>query len=164
MKTISQQTRRKLDIQGFDKVEEHLLCQTASWLRFAFALCTIFAGLGTILASYTILFILVPIAALGAVFTTHPFDLIYNYGIRHIMGTPALPKRGAPNRFACGLGSVWLIVTALMFQTNNNTIGYILGASLTIVGLLVSTIDFCIPSIIYRSVFGFPSKREEAKA
>ena len=103
-------------------------------------MCTLFAALGTILASYTMLYVLVPIAALGAIFTTHPFDLIYNYGIRHIAGTPALPKRGAPGRFACGLGSVWLIVTALMFQTGNNTIGYILGASLTIVGLLVSTI------------------------
>ncbi len=141
MKTISTVTRRRLDLQGFTDVNENLLNQTASWLRLAFALCTLLAGLGTILASYTILYILVPIAALGAIFNTHPFDLIYNYGIRYITGTPALPKRGAPGRFACGLGSVWLIVTALMFQMGNNTIGYIiLGASLTIVGLLVSTI------------------------
>jgi hypothetical protein len=161
MKTISTVTRRRLDIQGFTDVNENLLEQTASWLRFAFAMCTIFAALGTTLAFYTMLYILVPIAALGAIFTTHPFDLIYNYGIRHIAGTPALPKRGAPGRFACGLGSVWLIATAWMFQTGNNTIGYILGASLTIVGLLVSTIDYCIPSLIYRSIFGFPPKRND---
>lgn len=159
MKTISAITRRRLDIQGFTDIDENLLKQTASWLRFAFALCTILAALGTALASYTVLYILVPIAALGAIFPVHPFDLIYNYGIRYIKGTPALPKRGAPNRFACGLGSVWLIVTAFMFQSGSNTIGYILGASLTLVGLLVSTIDFCIPSLIYRSIFGFPPKR-----
>ncbi len=160
MKPISTVTRRRLDIQGFTEVDENLLTQTSRWLRFAFAMCTSFAGLGTILASYTILYILVPIAALGAIFSTHPFDLIYNYGIRHITGTPSLPKRGAPSRFACGLGSVWLIVTALMFQTGNITAGYILGTLLTLVGVLVSSIDFCIPSLIYRSMFGFPPKRK----
>jgi hypothetical protein len=159
MKNISPVTRRRLDIQGFTDADENLLTQTASWLRFAFALCTILAGLGTVLASTTVLYILVPIAALGAIFSTHPFDLIYNYEIRHITQTPSLPKRGAPSRFACGLGSVWLVVTALMFQSGNMTIGYILGASLTFVGALVSTIDFCIPSLIYRSIFGFPPKR-----
>lgn len=161
MKTISTVTRRRLDIQEFTEVDENLLEQTSSWLRFTFVMCTSFAGLGTILASYSILYILVPIAALGAIFSTHPFDLIYNYGIRHITGTPALPKSGAPSRFACGLGSVWLIVTSLMLQTGNNTFGYILGTSLTIVGLLVCTIDFCIPSLILRSIFGFPPKRND---
>jgi hypothetical protein len=156
---ISPVTRRRLDIQGFTDVEENLLKQTASWLRFPFVLCTILAALGTVLASPTFLYVLTPFAALAAIFPTHPFDLIYNYGIRHLTKTPALPKRGAPSRFACGLGSVWLIVTAITFQAGNPTIGYILGGSLTFVALLVSTINFCIPSIIYRSIFGFPPKR-----
>ncbi len=164
MKTISVVTRRRLDIQGFTDVDENLLIQTAGWLRFAFALCTVLAGTGTALALPTLLFILVPIAALGAIFPVHPLDLIYNYGIRHITKTPQLPKRGAPNRFACGLGSVWLIVTALMFQYGYYMVGYILGAALTFVGLLVSTINFCIPSIIFRSIFGFPPKRNYIKS
>jgi hypothetical protein len=159
MKNISAVTRRRLEIQGFTDVDETILNQTSSWLKFAFALCTILAAIGTVLASPVILFCLAPIAALGAIFTVHPFDLIYNYGIRHITKTSPLPKRGAPNRFACGLAAIWLIVTALMFLDGNFTIGYILGGSLTIVGLLVGTIDFCIPSIIYRSIFGFPPKR-----
>jgi len=41
--------------------------------------------------------------------------------------------------------------------------GYILGGLLVLVEVLVSTIHFCIPSLIYRSVFGFPSKTEEEK-
>ena len=163
MDNISSVTRRRLDIQGFTDVDENLLKQTASWLRFSFALCTILAALGTVFASPVFLYILTPFAALGAIFPVHPFDLIYNYGIRHLTKTPKLPKRGAPNRFACGLGAVWLIVTALMFQEGNLTIGYILGGSLTFVALLVSTINFCIPSIIYRRIFGFPPKREYSK-
>ena len=159
MNTISSVTRRRLDIQGFTDVDENLLKQTASWLRFPFALCTILAALGTVFASPVFLYMLTPFAALATIFPVHPFDLIYNYGVRHLTKTPKLPKRGAPSRFACGLGSVWLIVTAFMFQEGNLTIGYILGGSLTFVALLVSTINFCIPSIIYKSIFGFPPKR-----
>jgi len=156
---ISSVTRRRLDIQGFTDVDENLLKQTASWLRFPFALCTILAALGTVFASPVFLYIFTPFAALAAIFPVHPFDLIYNYGIRHLTKTPKLPQRGAPSRFACGLGSVWLIVTAITFQEGNLLVGYILGGSLTFVALLVSTINFCIPSIIYRSIFGFPPKR-----
>ena len=94
-----------------------------------------------------------PIAALGAIFPVHPFDLIYNYGIRRFTHTQPLPKRGAPSRFACGLGTVWLIVTAWTFYTGATLTGYILGGALVVVGLLVSTIDFCIPSIIYSAIF-----------
>ena len=159
MNNISSVTRRRLDIQGFTDVDENLLEQTVNWLRFAFALCTILAALGTVFASPIFLYVLATIAALAAISPVHPFDLIYNYGIRYLTNTPQLPKRGAPSRFACGLGSIWLIVTALMFQGGNLTIGYILGGSLTFVALLVSTINFCIPSIIYRSIFGFPPKR-----
>jgi hypothetical protein len=35
---------------------------------------------------------------------------------------------------------------------------------LTFVGLLVSTTDICIPSLIYRTLFGFPPKSGNDKA
>jgi hypothetical protein len=35
---------------------------------------------------------LVPFAALGAILPGHPFDVFYNYGLRHLLGTPALPR------------------------------------------------------------------------
>ena len=118
------------------------------------------AGTGTATASPRILLALVPIAALAAMFPVHPFDLIYNYAIRHVTKTASLPKRGAPSRFACGLGAVWLVATAWAFLSEYSTLGYILGSSLTGVGLLVSTTDICIPSMIYREIFGGPVRRE----
>lgn len=36
--------------------------------------------------------------------------------------------------------------------------GYVLGGLVTGVALLVATIDVCIPSIIYRTLLGFPPK------
>ena len=89
----------------------------------------------------------------------HPFDLIYNYGIRHLTGTGLLPRRGVPTRFGCGAGAVFLLVTAWAFSAGHAVAGYALGGMLTFVVLLVSTTDICVPSMIYRSIFGWPPAR-----
>lgn len=120
--------------------------------------------MGTILASPIVLWSLVPIAALAAAFPVHPFDLLYNHGLRHLSGTRMLPQRGAPNRFACGVGALWLLVTGGAFHTGHASVGYALGGALTLVGLLVSTTDICIASLIYRSIFGFPPRSSRSDA
>jgi hypothetical protein len=158
MSNLSTKTRKRLEIQGFVNVEDGVLAATAPWLRLAFALCTALAATGTFLASPKILLSLAPLAALGAIFTVHPFDLIYNFGIRIFTGTGELPRRGNPSRFACGLGSAWLVATALLFLTGKTGAGYVLGGTLVIVGLLVSTVDICIPSMIYRALFGWSDR------
>ena len=125
-------------------------------------MCAALAAIGTALASPTILLILTPLAMLGAIFRVHPFDHIYNHGIRHLTGTAKFPPRGAPARFACGLGSVWMVVTAWMFYSGMTTVGYILGWNLVAVATLVGTTNICIPSMIYRAMFGAPCPRETA--
>ena len=158
MATLSPTTRRRLEIQGFCNIDEQTLAVTAPWLRLAFALCTVLAAAATILASPVLLYVLMVIAALAAIFPVHPFDLIYNYGLRHFTGTPPLPKRGAPSRFACGLGAVWLTATAIAFQSGAFVTGYVLGGMLCLIGSLVSTTDICIASLIFRTMFGFSPK------
>lgn len=115
--------------------------------------------MGTALASPTILLALVPVAALAAALPVHPFDVIYNLWIRHLRGTGPLPRRGAPSRFACGLGAVWLLPTAWLFSAGHTIAGYVLGGLLSAVAVLVSTTDICIPSLMFRGVFGFPKRR-----
>jgi hypothetical protein len=161
-RSLSARTCRRLDIQGFDSVDRVVLADVAPWLRLAFALCTALAAVGTVLASPAILLSLAPIALLAAAFPVHPFDLLYNHGIRHITGTGPLPKRGAPGRFACGVGAVWVVVTAWAFFAGHTALGYALGGALVVVGALVSTVDICIPSMIYRSLFGWPRHRGDA--
>ena len=119
----------------------------------AYFLCASLAGVGTLLASPTILFSLTAIAAPAAVLPFHPFDLIYNFGIRHLRNTGPLPRRRAQGRFACGVATVWLVATALAFGAGMTVLGYILGALLTGVGMLVGTTDICIPSMIYNALF-----------
>ena len=158
--TLTPRTRRLLEIQGFDAVDVLELAPVAPWLRLAFGLCGLLGGVGTLLASPTILLVLALIAALAAASPVHPFDLIYNHGIRHFTGTGPLPKRGAPTRFGCGMGDVLVLVTAWAFSAGHQVAGYALGGALTFVVLLVSATDICIPSLIYRSIFGWPRARE----
>jgi hypothetical protein len=117
------------------------------------------AGLGTVLASPAILLLLAPLAALAAASPVHPFDLIYNDGIRRLTGTGPLPRRGVPSRFGCAMGALFLLVTAWAFAAGHVVAGYALGGMLTFVALLVSTTNICVPSIIYRSIFAWPPAR-----
>ncbi|MGE3511142.1 MAG: DUF4395 family protein [Vicinamibacterales bacterium] len=158
--TLTPRTRRLLDIQGFDAVDVQELAPVAPWLRLTFGLCGLLGGMGTLMASPTILLMLALIAALAAASPVHPFDLIYNYGIRHFTGTGPLPRRGLPTRFGCGMGAVLVLVTAWAFSAGHQVTGYALGGALTFVVLLVSTTDICIPSLIYRSIFGWPRARD----
>ena len=159
-RTLTPRTRRLLDIQGFDSVDVQELAPVGPWLRLAFALCALLGGVGTLLASPTILLVLTLIAAVAAASPVHPFDFIYNHGIRHLTGTGPLPRRGVPTRFGCGMGAVLVLVTAWAFSAGHHVVGYVLGGGLTFVVLLVSTTDICIPSLIYRSIFGWPRARE----
>ena len=156
---LTQRTCRRLDIQGFESVDMQQLALVASWLRLSFGLCAALGGLGTVLASPTILLTLAPVAALATASPVHPFDLLYNYAIRHVTGTGPLPRRGMPSRLGCGVGAIFLLVTAWAFSAGHFGAGYALGGMLTVVALLVSTTDICIPSIIYRSIFGWPPAR-----
>ena len=152
-KTLSATTRRRLNVQGFSDIDDEALVEVAPWLRMAFGMCALLAGAGTALASPMILWALTPIAALAALFPVHPFDLIYNHGIRYLRNSGPLPKRRAQSRFACGVGAVWLVATAWAFQSGALIAGYILGGALTGIAVLVSTTDICIPSMIYNALF-----------
>ena len=149
MTTISPGTVQRLHIQGFNTVDEAWLAEIAPWLRWSPALCATFAAIGTALASPWILLALAGTAFLGALLPFHPFDLIYNYGIRFLVRKRPLPPNGAPRRFACGIATVWLIATAILFSAGETTAGYVLGVLFVAVAGLVSTTDICIPSIIF---------------
>ena len=140
----------RLEIQGMEDVSPEMVREFGGWWRLALVVCATLATLGTVLASPTFLWLMVPLAAGAAIFRTHPVDLIYNHGIRHLRGTGPLPKRGVPTRLACGMGAVMLVVTAWAFSAGYMTLGYIVGGQLALVAILVATTDICLPSVVYR--------------
>ena len=151
---ISPVIRRRLETRGFPVSDDPEFAKVVPWLRFTFVLCGGFVALGTALAFTPILWAMVPIAALGAVFPRHPFDLIYNHGVRRLTGTQPFPRSGAPTRFACGIAVPWLVATALAFEGGQAWLGYLLGGLLVSVASLVSVTHFCIPSAVYQLLFG----------
>jgi len=153
MKETTTQLHR-LQVQGVENIDQQTINEVGSWLRLAYLTCAILAGIGTLLAAPIFLWALVPLAAAGALSAVHPIDWVYNTFIRRFTGTQSLPKRGVPARFACGVGSILLIVTGFAFYSGATTAGYILGASLFAVAFLVGTTDICIPSIIFRLATG----------
>ncbi len=66
----------------------------------------------------------------GGLLPGHPFDLLYTYGLRLLVGGPPLPRYPLPRRFACLLATFMLSGAAWSFQTGMPLLGHIFGWSL----------------------------------
>lgn len=144
--------RRRLEDQGFH-LDDAALVEVGPWLRWSPALCAAFIAMGTILASPSVLWTIAGIALLGAALPFHPFDLLYDHGVRHLTGTRPLPHHGAQRRFACGIAAGWLAATGLAFHQGAPVLGYVLGGSMTLAAATVATTHFCFASAIYNKLF-----------
>jgi hypothetical protein len=149
----SSTVRSRLEAQGFRNLDDGTLAEIGPWMRWSPAICAVVMAIGTILASPPVLWGLAGIALLGALFPRHPFDLLYNHGVRHLTGTRPLPRHGPQRRFACGVATVWLTGTAFAFHQGAMALGYVLGGAITAVATLVAVTHFCIPSLVYNTLF-----------
>jgi hypothetical protein len=71
-------------MQGYVCLGDELLLKVGPCARLTIRLCMFWTAISTILSSFTVLWALMPIAALGTILQWHPLDLIYNHGIRHM--------------------------------------------------------------------------------
>jgi hypothetical protein len=150
---ISPTCRKRLHVQGYKTFTDKELNDYKFGIRFAYACCITLVAFGLIFQSLTILAIAAVIAFAGAFPPYHPFDHLYNYAVRHLLGKPKIPPRTNQGRFACGIASVWLAITIYLLHNNYIVSGNVLATALLAVGTLVVTTDICIPSIIYNSIF-----------
>lgn len=156
VRIVSPVTRGRIEAQGFVGLGDGALAELGPWLRLATGLCAAWAAIGTVLGSPLVLWALVPFAALGALRQGHPFDALYNHGIRHLLGTRRLPLYRAPRRFACAVATVWLGLTGGVFFAGASVAGYVLGGAFALAALVPTLTDFCIPSFVYGLLFGKP--------
>jgi hypothetical protein len=154
MRVVSEAVRENIRAQGFCGLPDEAYAQINYPLRLAPAICLLWAATGTYLSSPGILWALTPFAALGAMFPSHPFDVLYNHGLRHYLGTPPLPRYGFRRRFACALATLMLIVAAAGFQYGMPLVGSALGWSLVAAAFVNVSTGFCIPSFIVRLFAG----------
>lgn len=147
-------TRWLVELQGFTGVPDRDLKAIDLGLRVGPVFCMLLAGIGTVLASPVMLLALAPLAALGAILSGSPFDVFYNHGLRDALKGPRLPVYNAPRRFACGMASAWLLVTAGLMAGGYATAGQAMGLLLVATAAVPVTTGFCVPSFIFRLVTG----------
>jgi hypothetical protein len=140
-------TQRNLDVQGYCLTEDE--ARALRWgLRFSTALCLALVVAGLALQSAVLILALVPIGVAAGWTRRHPFDLIWNGGVRHLTGAPELPPNPRPRRHAFKLGAAWLFVVGVLFAVGQPTAALVLGAVLFGVCGLVTVTNFCIPSTL----------------
>jgi uncharacterized protein DUF4395 len=136
-----------LEVQGYCLRQEE--SRALRWgLRFPTALCLAIAITGLALQSAVLILALVPIGFVAGWTSRHPFDMIWNHGVRHLTGAPELPPNPKPRRHSFKLATVWLLAVGLLFATGQTTAGLVLGVVLVAVCGLVTTTNFCIPSTL----------------
>jgi uncharacterized membrane protein YphA (DoxX/SURF4 family) len=146
-----------LEVQGYCLDAEQ--SRTLRWgLRFPTALCLAVVVTGLVLESAVVIGVLVPIGAIAGWTARHPFDLIWNHGLRHLTGAPALPPNPTPRRHAFKLATVWLLAVGVLFAVGQATAALALGSVLIAVCGLVTTTNFCVPS----TLLGAWRRRREA--
>jgi len=151
--SISPVCKKRLQVQGYDKYTDNELNDFKYGIRFAYAMCITVVATGLYFQSVYVL-AFAALVAFAAVFPPyHPFDYLYNYGVRYLLKKPVLPHRTSQGRFACGIATVWLGATLYFLVINNMIAFYLFGCSLIAVGALVAFLDICIPSMIYNAFF-----------
>lgn len=150
----TQKSLNRLELRGMKVSTDPEFLKMAPWVRVTCAFCVTFVAIGTIFAFTPLLWTMVVVAGIGAITPRHPFDAVYNYGIRRWTGTRPLPKNSAPARFASGFGATWIAAVAVAFDTGNTTLATILGFAFVAAASHVVVTQLCPPSMLYQFLFG----------
>ena len=161
---IPQKNIERLETQGFTGYTKEELSNHQFGIRFAYWTCASFVAVGTILNNIPILTIAL-LAALGAVVhNRHPFDYIYNNGVRQLLKKPKSPKRAIQGKVACAIASLHIIGIIYCFYNGYITGGYIISVMLLIPALIVASTDYCIPSVAFSFLYKNKAKQMSEKA
>jgi uncharacterized protein DUF4395 len=137
--------RANLTTQGYCATDAE---RRGLWLglRFPTALCLALVVTGLALESALMVALMVPIGAVAGWSARHPFDHLWNHGLRHLVGAAELPPNPPRRRHSFKLATVWLAGVAALFAAGANTAALALGGVLVAVCGLVTVTNFCIPS------------------
>jgi hypothetical protein len=157
MTQISSTAKSRIEAQGFLGFDDGTLARINFWLRLSPFICMVWTAIATARESAAWLWALVPFALLGGLLPGHPFDVLYNHGLRHWTRGPRLPRYGLPRRFACLIATLFLVGAASSFQAGNRLLGHFFGWFLVAAAFVNVTTGFCVPSFVYGLIFGRPA-------
>jgi hypothetical protein len=148
--TLGSFTRNNLNRQGFGNLSQEKKARYAWPLRFTPAVGTALIVAGMALQSPLWLASMALVALSGA-FWPHAMliDVIYNVGVRHLFGAPALPPTPSPRRFSYVMSTVLLTGSAVSFYTGLPALGLVLGGLVVVGGTTLTLTLWCLGSWIY---------------
>ena len=138
-------THANLETQGYGLSADEARSLRVG-LRFPTALCLVLVITGLALESALMIALLVPVGALAGWTSRHPFDLLWNHGLRGVTGSPELPPNPTRRRHAFKLATFWLAAIVGLFWLGATIAALVLGGVLVAVCSLVTVTNFCIPS------------------
>lgn len=155
---ISSRRLYSIRTQGYCDYSDANLSELAFGNRFAYYLCSFFLLIGVISGNIPVLSAMMVVSIFGVMLPNHPFDYIYNILLSKPLNKPKLPRRSQQLKFACIISTVWLATTIYLFYAGYSIAGYVSGGVLFSIAFLVSTTDFCIPSLVYNFLLKYEVK------
>jgi Domain of unknown function (DUF4395) len=115
-------------------------------LRFSTGLCLALVIVALALESPVMVFALSVIGVIAGLSARHPFDHLWNYGVRHLVGGPPLPPNPTRRRHAFKVATAWLVVVGGLLAAGATIVALALGGLLVAACATVTATNLCLPS------------------
>jgi hypothetical protein len=115
-------------------------------LRFSTGICLLLVTTGLALQSPVMIFALAGVGLFAGFTPRHPFDLIWNHGVRQLVGGPELPPNPTRRRHAFKIGTAWLLIVAVLLAVGATVAALTLGGLLLAACATVTATNLCLPS------------------
>jgi hypothetical protein len=137
--------KRNLETQGYCLSDpEHRALRIG--LRFSTALCFAIVATALALESVPLLLVTVAIAAVAGFTSRHPFDYLWNHGVRHTFSAAPLPPNPRRRRDAFKVGTGMLAVVVALFAVGADAAALIIGGFMLAACASVTVLNLCLPS------------------
>src|SRR5437588_9301451 len=115
-------------------------------LRFSTGLCLTPVLVALALESPVMVFALSGIGVIAGFSAHHPFDHLWNRGVRHLVGGPPLPPNPTRRRHAFKVDTAWLLAVGGLLAAGATLVALALGGLLVPACATVTATNLCLPS------------------
>jgi hypothetical protein len=116
-------------------------------LRLSTGVCLVLTALALMAGSPLAFLVLAAIGAVAGFSARHPFDQLWNAGVRHLFRAPPLPPSPARRRHAFKVAGAMMLVVAVLFASGAELAATIVGLALLAACTTVTATNLCIPSL-----------------
>lgn len=146
-------SRKHLSMQGYTGYSDEELTELKPGIRFAYIGCAKLVSSALFLQQPVFFLLAAAAGGLTLFLPYHPFDYIYNYGVRFFLRKPAVPPRPLASKLACFLVFVWLMGVYYLYTHGDQLLANLLATVLLVQAIIVGMMDVCMPSVLLHRLF-----------